>query len=114
LIALENNCWKGEIYQLYQKEYKPNKTNAFCGIIMVTHNKDFIWLTIQGVEKREILEGLGFRINESGILSLNGKEVTALDNPKEKIRAVDVKAVLPGSLTVITDISEVEMLSPAE
>ena len=78
------------------------------------NSKDLVWLTIQGVDKREILEGLGFEINKSGVLSLNGKEVKALDNPEVKVRAGDVKAILPGSLTVITDISEIEMLFPSE
>ncbi len=77
-------------------------------------SKDLVWLTIQGVEKREILEGLGFEINGSGILSLNGKEVRTLDNPELAVKVADVKAILPGSLTVITDISEMEMLFPSE
>ncbi len=77
-------------------------------------SKDLVWLNIEGVGKREILEGLGFEIKRSGTLFLNGKEVTALDSPKLPVKVVDVKAILPGSLTVITDISEMEMLFPQE
>lgn len=77
-------------------------------------SKNLVWLTVQGVEKREILEGLGFEIGESGILSLNGREVRALDNPEQRVKVAEVKAILPGSLTVITDISEIEMLFPSE
>jgi len=75
-------------------------------------SKGLVWLNIEGIEKREILEGLGFEIKRSGILFLNGKEVKTLDNPELPVRVVDVKAILPGSLTVITDISEMEMLFP--
>jgi ethanolamine utilization microcompartment shell protein EutS len=70
--------------------------------------EDLVWLTIEGLDKRELLEGLGFEIKKSGILTLNGKEVKALDEDIS-VRADDVKAVVPGSLAVITDISEVEM-----
>jgi hypothetical protein len=75
-------------------------------------SNDLVWLNIEGIEKREILEGLGFEIKCSGILFLNGKEVKTLDNPELPVRAVDVKAIIPGPLTVITDISEMEMLFP--
>ncbi len=77
-------------------------------------SNNLVWLTVQGVEKREILEGLGFKIGESGTLSLNGKEVKAIDNPEQVVKVADVKAILPGSLAVITDISEIEMLFPSE
>lgn len=75
-------------------------------------SKDLVWLNIEGVGKKEILERLGFEIKRSGILFLNGKEVKTLDNPELAVKAVDVKAIIPGSLTVITDISEMEMLFP--
>jgi len=75
-------------------------------------SKDLVWLNIGGIEKRDILEGLGFEIKRSGILFLNGKEVKTLDNPELPVMAVDVKAIIPGPLTVITDISEMEMLFP--
>lgn len=75
-------------------------------------SKDLVWLNIEGVGKKEILDRLGFEIKRSGILFLNGKEVKTLDNPELAVKAVDVKAIIPGSLTVITDISEMEMLFP--
>jgi hypothetical protein len=78
------------------------------------NSKDLVWLTMQGVSKKEILEGLGFEINKAGVLVLNGEEVKALDDPEVKVKAGDVKAILPGSLKVITDISEMEILFPSE
>ncbi len=78
------------------------------------NSKDLVWLNIQGISKKEILEGLGFEINEVGVLIQDGKKVTALDDPNVEVKADEVRAVLPGSLTVITDISELEILFPSE
>ena len=78
------------------------------------NSKDLVWLTIQGVDKREILEGFGFEINRAGALILNGEKVKALDDPNVDVKANDVRAILPGSLKVITDISEMEILFPLE
>ena len=66
---------------------------------------DLVWLTIEGLEKKEVLEGMGFKISKSGTLTLNGENVISFG---ETVKAEDVKAVVPGSLTVITDVSEVE------
>jgi hypothetical protein len=66
-------------------------------------------LNIKGVSKKVILEGLGFKVDRSGMLTLNGNIVKALDQ-NVSVRADDVKAVMPGSLKVITDISELETL----
>ncbi len=78
------------------------------------NSKDLIWLTMQGVGKIEILKGMGFEITKSGTLSLNGEEVKALDNHEIGVKPSDVKAILPGSLKVITDLSEIEILFPSE
>ncbi len=71
-------------------------------------DKNIVWLTIDGANKREILEGLGFKVGSGGVLMLKGKKVKALDEDVD-VKADDVKAVLPGSLTVISDLSEIEM-----
>ena len=72
-------------------------------------DNDLVWLTIEGINKREILEGLGFVVNRSGTLTLDGKTVKAIDEDVD-VKMDDVKAIMPGSLRVITDISELEIL----
>lgn len=70
--------------------------------------ENLVWLTIEGLDKVEVLKGLGFEIDEKyNILSLNGKNVRTLDG-SELVRVEDVKAVVPGSLAVVTDLSEIE------
>lgn len=78
------------------------------------NNKKLIWLTIQGIDKKEILEGMGFKIDKTGILFLEGKEVKAIDNPDVSLRISDVIAIVPGALKVITDISEMELTFPTD
>ena len=78
------------------------------------NNKKLIWLTIQGIDKKEILEGMGFKIDKTGILFLEGKEVKAIDNPDVSLRISDVIAIVPDSLKVITDISELELTFPTD
>ena len=78
------------------------------------NNKKLIWLTIQGIDKKEILEGMGFKIDKTGILFLEGKEVKSIDNPDVSVRISDVKAIVPDSLKVITDISELELTFPTD
>ncbi len=80
----------------------------------IMNSNDLVWLTVQGVGKREILEGLGFEINKAGTLVLNGKDVKTIDDPEVNVKVSDVKAILPGSLKVITDISEIEIIFPSE
>jgi hypothetical protein len=77
-------------------------------------NKEWVWLTVQGVSKKDILEGLGFEVNKNGLLILNGEKVKAIDDPELDVKANDVRAILPGSLKVVTDISEIEILFPPE
>lgn len=76
--------------------------------------ENLLWLNIQGISKKEILEGLGFKVSKAGILSLNGEKIKALDDPKIDVKIDDVKAIMPGSLKVITDISELEMIYPSD
>lgn len=72
-------------------------------------DNDLVWLTIKGVDKREILEGLGFVVDRLGYISLDGKSIKAIDEDVD-VKVDDVKAIMPGSLRVITDISELEIL----
>lgn len=74
------------------------------------NSNDLVWLTIKGVDKREILEGLGFKIENNGNISLNGEKVTVVDDPEQFVKVSDIKAIVPGSLKVITDISELEIV----
>lgn len=69
-----------------------------------------VWLTLTGFEKQEVLEELGFSVDGKGYLMLNGEFVKSPEGT-DKVRVDDVKAVIPGSLLVITDVSEVEELS---
>ena len=70
---------------------------------------DILWLMFEGLDKVEILKGMGFEINSSGYLFLDGKDVRSIDG-SENVRADQVKAIVPGSLAVVTDISEMEPL----
>ena len=80
------------------------------------NEKNLIWLTIEGIDKKEILEGMGFKIDNTGILFLEGKEIKAIDNPEISVKASDVKAIVPfsDSMAVITDLSEMELIFPSE
>ena len=72
--------------------------------------KTHIWLTISGIQKQEILEGLGFSIVE-GRVTLAG--VDCLDLEGNRVFIKDVRAVIggkDGGLILITDVSEVELL----
>lgn len=71
-----------------------------------------LWLTFEGIEKEEILKGLGFEINGEGLLLLNGKLVKK--DRGDAVKADSVKAIVPGSLSVFTDVSEVEDILEAE
>lgn len=65
---------------------------------------------MQGIDKKEIIEGLGFESNRAGNLVLDGREVKTIDDSAVNVKANDVKAILSESLKVITDISEMELL----
>jgi hypothetical protein len=71
-----------------------------------------LWLTFDGLEKAEILKELGFEINDAGLLLLNGKLVKK--DSGDAVKANSVKAIVPGSLSVFTDVSEVEDLLEEE
>ena len=66
-----------------------------------------VWISISGLDKKEFLEGIGFVVEKSGFLKRDGRYVKSLDGDKN-VHYDEVKAVVPGSLTVITDVSEVE------
>lgn len=71
-----------------------------------------LWLTFEGIDKEEMLKGLGFEISSEGLLFLNGKSIRNGDG--DAVNAESVKAIVPGSLTVFTDVSEIEDLLEAE
>lgn len=70
-------------------------------------DNNIILINFQGVEKEEVLEGMGFSFDKSGYLLKEGKRVLTHDR-SGYIRVADVKAVLPGSLDIITDLIEAE------
>jgi hypothetical protein len=70
---------------------------------------NLLWLTFEGLDKVEILKGIGFEISSNGSLLLEGKEVKSIDG-SENVKVDEVRAVVPGSLRVVTDISEMEPL----
>ncbi|MFG1449891.1 MAG: hypothetical protein AAE983_04540 [Thermoplasmataceae archaeon] len=67
------------------------------------------WIKIEGLEKKEILEKMGFKIDDDGVLLINGKRAKSVDGTAY-VKLGDVKGVVPGSLSLIIDISEVELL----
>lgn len=71
--------------------------------------ENVLLISVEGLEKVEILQGMGFEINKAGYLLLSGENVTSIDGT-ERVRAEEVKAIIPGSLAVVTDISEMEPL----
>ncbi len=68
--------------------------------------KDLFILEIEGLDQRDILEGLGFVIDEKGYLYKDGKPVLSkIDN--SNVKAEEVEAIVPGSLEVLSDPFEV-------
>ncbi len=68
---------------------------------------DILLVRIVGMQKTEILEDIGFNVDSNGFLLRGGERVKTRDL-SSYVRADDVKAVFPGSLEVITDLSEAE------
>ena len=77
---------------------------------MVITGNETVWLSVSGIGKKEVLEGLGFEIEKSGLIKLNGSYVRSPDG-ESNLHYDEVKAVVPDSLVVISDISELEGLS---
>ena len=76
--------------------------------------KNRTWITITGIQKQEILSGLGFVIEGENV-KMNG--VYSLDSDGNKIIVDDVQAVIGGKngeLILITDISELELYDEDE
>ncbi len=67
------------------------------------------WIKIEGLEKEEILAGLGFRISPDGYMNIDGESAKSIDG-STGIKISDVKGVVPGSLALITDVSEIELI----
>jgi hypothetical protein len=73
----------------------------------MTNNNNILLIKFEGVQKSEVLWGMGFEIDERGFLLREGKNVKTHDG-SAYVKIDDVKAVLPGSLDIITDLIEAE------
>lgn len=67
------------------------------------------WIKIEGLDKEEILKNMGFIILDNGYLDINGRRAASVDGTTG-IKVSDVKGIVPGSLALITDVSEVELI----
>ncbi len=71
---------------------------------------NLIWITIEGIPKPEILEGLGYTITVKGNVMLNSVLQTTGDGSLIEVK--DVLAIVPGkekgAMRIITDITELE------
>ena len=75
--------------------------------LLMTSNKNIILIKFEGAQKSEVLEGMGFEVDEHGFLLREGRNVKTHDG-SSYVKINDVKAVLPGSLDIITDLIEAE------
>jgi hypothetical protein len=73
----------------------------------MTKENNFLFIKFEGVQKSEVLEGMGFEVDSHGFLLREGKHVKTHDG-SANVKVDDVKAVLPGSLDIITDLIEAE------
>lgn len=69
--------------------------------------QDTLLVELKGLDKEEILQSMGYEISKYGFLLRDGARVKTRDG-SEYAKAKDVKAILPGSLEIITDLSEAE------
>ena len=67
------------------------------------------WIKIEGLEKEDILKSMGFVISNNGYLDIDGRRAVSIDGTTG-IKVSDVKGIVPGSLALITDVSEVELI----
>ena len=67
------------------------------------------WIKIEGLDKEDILRNMGFTISGNGYLNIDGRGATSVDGTSG-IKVSDVKGIVPGSLALITDVSEVELI----
>lgn len=73
----------------------------------MSEENDILFIKFEGVEKNEVLEGLGFEVDSHGFLLREGRHVKTHDG-SSNVKVDDVKAVLPGSLDIITDLIEAQ------
>jgi exopolysaccharide biosynthesis protein len=73
----------------------------------MSKREDILLIEVKGLDKEEILISMGYEISKDGLLLRDGMRVKTRDN-SGYAKAKDVKAILPGSLEVITDLSEAE------
>lgn len=74
---------------------------------LMTKDNNILLIKFEGVQKSEVLEGMGFVVDEHGFLLREGRNVKTHDG-SAYVKIDDVKAVLPGSLDIITDLIEAE------
>lgn len=67
---------------------------------------NLLLIKLEGLEKEEILKDMGFQFDH-GFLTKDGKRVKSSDG-SAFAKVEDIKAIVPGSLEVITDLSEAE------
>ena len=67
------------------------------------------WIKIEGLEKDQILKNMGFTVDQNGYLYINGRGAESVDGTTG-VKVTDVKGIVPGSLALITDISEIELI----
>ena len=71
---------------------------------------NLLWITIEGIPRPEILEGLGYTITAKGNVMLNG--VLQITGDGSLIEVKDVLAIVSGTekgtIRLITDVSELE------
>ncbi|MCW1309994.1 MAG: hypothetical protein QXP04_04860 [Candidatus Nanoarchaeia archaeon] len=67
---------------------------------------DMLLIKFNGLDKKEILENMGFEVRGDYVF-LNGNRVQTRDKT-DFVKVENVKAIVPGSLELITDITEEE------
>lgn len=69
-----------------------------------------LWVSIEGLEKEEILEAMGFQISSSGYIANREGIIRDLDG--EFVTLDSLKAIIPNpegpGIAFITDISQIE------
>lgn len=79
---------------------------------MTINLNKLLWISIKGLEKREILEAMGFEITESGYLANKEEIIKDLDGEPALIDFL--KAIIPNptgpGMAFITDLSQLEMM----
>lgn len=77
---------------------------------MTVNLNKLLWVSIEGLEKEEILEAMGFQISSYGYIA--NKEGIIRDLDGESVTLDSLKAIIPNpegpGIAFITDISQIE------